>query len=64
MSDPDVSTLLPIVAVVPAAGVGSRMRSAFPKQYLTIAGKTILEHSIAALLCHAEVERVIVSISP
>ncbi|MDN6111163.1 MAG: 2-C-methyl-D-erythritol 4-phosphate cytidylyltransferase, partial [Enterobacterales bacterium] len=40
MSDPDVSTLLSIVAVVPAAGVGSRMRSAFPKQYLTIAGKT------------------------
>lgn len=59
-----MSTLLPIVAVVPAAGVGSRMRSACPKQYLTIAGKTILEHSIAALLCHAEVARVIVSISP
>ncbi len=59
-----MSTLLPIVAVVPAAGVGSRMRSACPKQYLTIAGKTILEHSIAALLCHADVERVIVSISP
>lgn len=49
---------------MPAAGVGSRMRSTCPKQYLSIDGKTILEHSVAALLRHADVERVVVSISP
>lgn len=39
-----------IVAVVPAAGIGSRMQADKPKQYLTIHGKTILEHTVAALL--------------
>lgn len=53
-----------VIAVVPAAGIGSRMQSERPKQYLTIAGKTILEHSLAALLAHPAVSRVIVAISP
>ena len=38
-----------IAAVVPAAGVGSRMQAKIPKQYLTLHGKTILEHSVARL---------------
>ncbi|MEG1654356.1 MAG: 2-C-methyl-D-erythritol 4-phosphate cytidylyltransferase, partial [Hafnia sp.] len=46
MSAPDESPLFSVVAVVPAAGVGSRMRSTCPKQYLSIDGKTILEHSV------------------
>lgn len=37
-------------AVVPAAGLGKRMGSARPKQYLPLLGKTVIEHSIAALL--------------
>ena len=37
-------------AVVPAAGSGSRMGSDTPKQYVAIAGKTLLEHSVLALL--------------
>lgn len=41
-----------IVAVVPAAGVGSRMQADKPKQYLPILGKTILEHSLTTLLTH------------
>ncbi|MEN5018164.1 2-C-methyl-D-erythritol 4-phosphate cytidylyltransferase [Erwinia sp. Eh17-17] len=53
-----------IIAVVPAAGIGSRMQSECPKQYLTIGGKTILEHSIAALLAHPAVGRVIIALSP
>lgn len=39
-------TELSIAAVIPAAGVGKRMHSAVPKQYLTLHGKTILEHSV------------------
>ncbi|MCK8211829.1 2-C-methyl-D-erythritol 4-phosphate cytidylyltransferase, partial [Erwinia amylovora] len=52
-----------VVAVVPAAGIGIRMLSGCPKQYLTICGKTILEHSLAALLAHPAVSRVVVALS-
>lgn len=38
-----------VAVVIPAAGVGSRMQADRPKQYLTLAGKTVLEHTIAAL---------------
>ena len=34
-----------IAAIVPAAGVGSRMQHNAPKQYIQLAGKTILEHT-------------------
>ncbi|YCH29797.1 2-C-methyl-D-erythritol 4-phosphate cytidylyltransferase [Erwinia sp. D4-22] len=53
-----------IIAVVPAAGIGSRMQSGRPKQYLTIGQSTILEHSIASLLAHPAINRVIVALSP
>ncbi|HBA66850.1 MAG TPA: 2-C-methyl-D-erythritol 4-phosphate cytidylyltransferase [Methylococcaceae bacterium] len=39
-----------IWAVVPAAGVGKRMQADRPKQYLELAGKTVLEHTLARLL--------------
>lgn len=53
-----------VIAVVPAAGIGSRMLSECPKQYLSIGDKTILEHSLDALLAHPAVTRVIVALSP
>lgn len=37
-------------AVVPAAGVGKRMNADRPKQYLELAGKTVLEHTLTRLL--------------
>lgn len=37
-------------AIVPAAGVGSRMQSTTAKQYLTIQGRTILEITLSKLL--------------
>lgn len=36
-------------AVVPAAGVGRRMGAEIPKQYLRLGGRTVLEHTLAAL---------------
>ena len=33
--------------LIPAAGVGSRMNSDIPKQYLKIQGKTVLEHTLS-----------------
>ena len=37
-------------AVIPAAGIGERVGSKVPKQYLNLHGKTILEHSISAFI--------------
>lgn len=61
----NIATSFPdVIAVVPAAGIGSRMQSECPKQYLTIGDKTILEHTLARLLAHPVIDRVIVAISP
>ncbi|WP_116474311.1 2-C-methyl-D-erythritol 4-phosphate cytidylyltransferase [Zobellella maritima] len=53
-----------ITAVVPAAGVGRRMGATLPKQYLMLAGKTVLEHTLERLLSHQALERIIVAIGP
>lgn len=53
-----------ITAVVPAAGIGSRMAADRPKQYLPVAGKTILEHTVTRLLSHPAISRVVIAISP
>ncbi|MDP2903222.1 MAG: 2-C-methyl-D-erythritol 4-phosphate cytidylyltransferase [Methylovulum sp.] len=37
-------------AVVPAAGAGKRMNADRPKQYLELAGKTVIEHTLSHLL--------------
>lgn len=53
-----------VCAVVPAAGFGRRMQTECPKQYLSIGNKTILEHSVAALLANERVQRVVIAVSP
>ncbi|AKD38956.1 2-C-methyl-D-erythritol 4-phosphate cytidylyltransferase [Pasteurella multocida subsp. multocida OH4807] len=53
-----------IVAVVPAAGVGSRMRADKPKQYLQIHGKTILEHTLSVLLTYPLIEKIVLAVAP
>lgn len=63
MHTPTVSGLT-YIGVVPAAGIGSRMQADKPKQYLTIAEKTILEHSIEALLQHPDIAQVVVALHP
>ncbi|ENM5757317.1 2-C-methyl-D-erythritol 4-phosphate cytidylyltransferase [Vibrio mimicus] len=52
-----------MIAIVPAAGVGSRMKADRPKQYLTLLGKTVLEHTIEHLLAHPQIEQVVVALS-
>jgi 2-C-methyl-D-erythritol 4-phosphate cytidylyltransferase len=47
-------------AVIPAAGKGIRAGYAVPKQYLTVHGRTIIEHSIQALLDVPEIKIVMV----
>ena len=53
----------PLYAVVPAAGIGERMRAGIPKQYLTLAGKTLTEHTLQRLLSFAPIESVIVAVA-
>lgn len=53
-----------LTAIVPAAGIGSRMGASCPKQYLSLAGKCILEHTLERLLSHPAIARVIVALAP
>lgn len=50
--------------IVPAAGVGSRMGADKPKQYLTLNGKTILEHTLERLLQLPQLKGIVVVVHP
>lgn len=50
--------------VIPAAGSGSRMAAEVPKQYLRVAGATLLEHSIEAILACPDVRGLVVALDP
>ncbi|WP_375321141.1 2-C-methyl-D-erythritol 4-phosphate cytidylyltransferase [Aliivibrio logei] len=52
-----------ITAIVPAAGVGSRMKADRPKQYLLLNGKPVLEHTLEQLLSYPLIDTVIVAVS-
>ena len=52
------------VALIPAAGTGSRVGDGCPKQYLTLLDKPMLSYSIEVLLNHPRISAVFVVISP
>ncbi len=52
------------VAVLLAGGVGVRVGLDIPKQLIKVAGKTILEHSLAALHAHPMVDSITVMMAP
>ena len=47
--------------VLPAAGIGRRMGSEVPKQYLTVHGRTVLAHAIARVAGHPDMAGVVVA---
>jgi 2-C-methyl-D-erythritol 4-phosphate cytidylyltransferase len=47
-------------AIVVAGGSGSRMKSEIPKQFLPLAGKPVLLHTLEAFLSITEVEVILV----
>ncbi|MEL0630363.1 2-C-methyl-D-erythritol 4-phosphate cytidylyltransferase [Psychromonas aquatilis] len=57
MSDPCFSV------VIPAAGIGKRVGADIPKQYLTVLDSTIIEHTLKPFIEHADIQRVVVSVS-
>jgi 2-C-methyl-D-erythritol 4-phosphate cytidylyltransferase len=50
-------------ALIPAAGSGTRLGSELPKQYLSLAGRTILWHAVRAV-CVPPIESVFVVLAP
>lgn len=53
-----------LVAIVPAAGIGSRMGAEMPKQYLMLNEQPIIAHTLDVLLNHPRISQVIVALSP
>jgi 2-C-methyl-D-erythritol 4-phosphate cytidylyltransferase len=49
--------------VVPAAGRGSRFGGAIPKQYLSLYGRSVLQHTLERLLSHAAVSGAVVALA-
>lgn len=50
-------------AVLPAAGRGTRFGGEVPKQYLQIAGQSLIAHALDALLSHPAVQGAVVALS-
>ena len=53
----------PVWAVVPAAGKGMRMGTETPKQYLMLAGKPVVQHTLEALIGHTQIAGVTIVIA-
>ena len=51
-----------IWAIVPAAGVGKRMQSAIPKQYLPLNGRPVLEHTLNQLLANESIDGLVIAL--
>ena len=52
-----------VYAVVPAAGKGERFGGDIPKQYLTLNGRSVLEHTLSRLAAHRNIAQVVVAIA-
>jgi 2-C-methyl-D-erythritol 4-phosphate cytidylyltransferase len=51
-------------AVIPAAGSGIRMGGSIPKQYLSLAGHTVIEHVLGLLEAEPDVAGITVAVAP
>lgn len=49
--------------IIPAAGIGQRFGGSIPKQYQTILGKPVIEHTLIKFLYHPQIEKIVVVIS-
>lgn len=52
------------IALIPAAGIGTRMGEKCPKQYLSLGQKTVIEHCLATFLDHPAFLKVVVVLNP
>ena len=50
--------------IIPAAGTGNRMANALPKQYLRLAGKPLISHTIQVFFNHPRIASIHLALSP
>src|SRR5262245_46174766 len=50
--------------IMPAAGSGRRFGSAVPKQYLDLAGRSVIEHSLAPFIADSRCVQIVVALDP
>ncbi|MCW8987046.1 MAG: 2-C-methyl-D-erythritol 4-phosphate cytidylyltransferase, partial [Gammaproteobacteria bacterium] len=58
-----MNTKQTIWVIIPAAGVGRRMETNTPKQYLLLNDKPVLEHTLNVFNKHTAISEIIVAIS-
>lgn len=63
MAVKDAKTPARYWAVVPAAGLGARMKADVPKQYLPLGGRPVIEHTLHRLGMHDKVSGVMVALA-
>jgi 2-C-methyl-D-erythritol 4-phosphate cytidylyltransferase len=51
------------IALIPAAGVGARMAANIPKQYLDLAGKSVLQRTVDCFLSCPQIDQIFVAVS-
>lgn len=49
-------------AIIPAAGIGKRMGADIPKQYLSLDGRPVIDHTVERILLHPRIDGVYVSL--
>lgn len=49
-------------AVIPAAGVGRRMRNHIPKQYLRLGDRTVIEQTLARFMEHPRIDGIVIAL--
>ena len=50
--------------IIPAAGTGNRMASVLPKQYVLLAGKPMISHTIQVFLKHPRIASIHLALNP
>lgn len=53
-----------VIAIIPAAGFGSRMRSAVSKQYLLLDDRPVLAHTIGLFEGHPLIDQIVLVVPP
>lgn len=51
-------------ALIPAAGVGRRVGAPIPKQYLDLAGRRVIDHSLSVFVKHPAIAGIVVALDP
>ena len=52
-----------IWVIIPAAGVGRRMGSDTPKQYLLLNDQTVIEHTLSVFDLHSFISEIVVAVA-